>query len=80
MIMYLIISEDRRTFNFTGDFVKPWVGKLLDRDQQEKYYRKQAAKAKAKAKPAVAKAKAQGKGQGQPTRSSPVTMTRVDLT
>ena len=68
MIMYLMLSEDRTTFNFTGDFVRPWVGKLLDRDQQKEYNRKQEAKAakdKAKAKPAVAKAKAQGKGQGQ---------------
>ena len=68
MMMYLMLSEDRTTFNFTGGFVRPWVGKLLDRDQQKEYNRKQEAKAakdKAKAKPAVAKAKAQGKGQGQ---------------
>ena len=68
MMMYLMLSEDRTTFNFTGLFIRPWVGKLLDRDQQKVYNRKQEAKAakdKAKAKPAVAKAKAQGKGQGQ---------------
>ena len=57
MIMYLIISEDRKTFNFLGDFVAPWPGKLLGPEQQKKWDQKE--RRKAAAKHAAAKAKAQ---------------------
>ena len=61
MIMYLIISEDRKTFNFLGDFVAPWPGKLLGPEQQKKWDQKE--RRKAAAKHAAPKAKAKAKTQ-----------------
>ena len=61
MIMYLIISEDSKTFNFLGDFVAPWSGKLLRPEQQKKWDQKE--RRKAAAKHAAPKAKAKAKAQ-----------------